>query len=57
MTKYWKGIISALGMLLIVLNALAGQSVGIPPNVQGWITLLIAVLTPTLVVLKKNEPA
>jgi hypothetical protein len=57
MSKYWKAIIAAIGMALMVLNALAGASVGLSPAAQGYITLAIAVLTPVSVYLKANTPA
>lgn len=57
MAKYWKAIIAATGMALVLLNALAGQSAGFTPQTQGYITLGIAVLTPALVWLKANEGA
>ena len=57
MAQYWKAIIAAVGMVLMVLNALAGQSLGLTPAAQGYITLAIAVLTPVSVYLKANAPA
>lgn len=57
MSKYWKAIIAAIGMILLVLNALAGQSVGFTPATQGYVTLAIAILTPVSVYLKANTPA
>ncbi len=57
MSKYWKAIIAAGGMVLVVLNAVAGQSAGLSPQAQGYVTLGIAILTPVLVWAKANEPA
>lgn len=57
MAKYWKAIIAAVGMGLVVLNALAGQSLGFSPSVQVDINLALAVLTPISVYLKANAPA
>lgn len=57
MAKYWKAIIAAVGMGLVVLNALAGQSLGFSPSVQVDINLALAVLTPISVYLKANAQA
>ena len=55
-TTFDKALVAAIGMALIILNSLAGQTV-FSPNVQGYINLALAVLTPVSVYLKKNAPA
>lgn len=55
-TTFDKALIAALGMALIILNSLAGQAI-FSPDVQGYINLALAVLTPVSVYLKKNAPA
>ena len=53
-SQYAKAIIGAIGMILVVLNSLAGASAGFTPQVQGYITLAIAILTPVLTYLQPN---
>ncbi len=55
-TTFDKALVAALGMALIILNSLAGQTV-FSPDVQTDINLALAVLTPISVYLKKNAPA
>lgn len=57
LTTFDKAIVAAIGMALIILNSLAGQSVGFSPAWQGYINLALAVLTPVSVYLKANAPA
>lgn len=56
LTSFDKALVAAIGMALIILNSLAGQAV-FSPNVQGYINLALAVLTPVSVYLKANKPA
>lgn len=56
MGKYWKAIIAAVGVALIILNSLAGQAL-FSPQTQGYINLALAVLTPVSVYLKANAPS
>lgn len=56
LTSFDKALVAAIGMALIILNSLAGQAV-FSPNVQGYINLGLAVLTPVSVYLKANKPA
>lgn len=55
-TTFDKALIAGLGVALIILNSLAGQAI-FSPEVQGYINLGLAVLTPVSVYLKKNAPA
>lgn len=54
-TTFDKAIVAAIGMALIILNSLAGQTV-FSPEVQSYINLALAVLTPISVYLKANKP-
>jgi len=55
-SKYAKSIAAAIGMVLLILNSLAGSS-AFGSQAQGYINLAIAVLTPVSVYLVKNAPA
>jgi hypothetical protein len=56
LTQFDKAIVAFIGMALMILNSLAGQQL-FSPDVQGYVNLGIAVLTPISVYAKANKPA
>ena len=56
LTSIDKALVAGLGMVLIVLNALAGSST-LPAGWSPWVTLGIAVLTPIATYAIPNKAA